>query len=137
MASPELLTTFSRLPDYLRQRGRAFDLSPTGELLQVRYEDPEVTSVIAMRAVRTPAGTEWLALSVPLGPTAQFRPRAALVATGELQIGALADWQGLTLLRQTLPSRSLSFEQLEHVLRALAHTAANIIAGAAHRYLVR
>jgi len=135
MASPGLLITFSRLPDYLRSTGRAFQVA--GDVLQVRYEDAQVSTVVALRALRTAAGTEWLALSVPLGPTAQFRLRAALVANDELPIGSLADWQGLTLLRQTLPIRSLSFEQLEQVLRALAHTSGKILAGAGYPYLVR
>ena len=137
MASPELLITFSQLPDYLRQRGHAFSVSPAGDVLQVRYADAEVSTVIALRALRTAAGTEWIALSVPLGPTAQFHLRAALVANDELPIGALADWQGLMLLRQTLPIRSLSFEQFEQVLRALAHTGGKIVAGAGYPYLVR
>ena len=135
MASPGLLITFSRLPDYLRSTGRAFQVA--GDVLQVRYEDAQVSTVVALRALRTAAGTEWLALSVPLGPTAQFRLRAALVANDELPIGSLADWQGLTLLRQTLPIRSLSFEQLEQVLRALTHTSGKILAGAGYPYLVR
>jgi hypothetical protein len=136
MASPEPLVTFARLPEYLRRSGRAFSASPAGDMIQVRYEDPQVSSMIAMRSVRTEAGTEWIALSVPLGPSANFKLRAALVANDDLPIGALADWQGLVLLRQTLPIRSLSVEQFEQVLHALAHTAGKIVAAGGYPYLV-
>jgi len=137
MASPELLVTFSRLPDHLHRLGRTFTMSPAGDMIQVRYEDPGMSSLVAMRPLRTEAGTEWIALSVPLGPAPQFRLRAALVANDDLPIGALSDWQGLMLLRQTLPTRSLSFEKFEQVLTALAHTAGMILAGASYPYLVR
>ncbi len=137
MASPELLVTFSRLPDHLHRLGRTFTMSPAGDMVQVRYQDAHVSSLIAMRPLRSAAGTEWLALSVPLGPTTQFRLRAALVANDDLPIGALSDWQGLMLLRQTLPTRSLSFDKFEQVLTGLAHTAGTIVAGAGYQYLVR
>lgn len=131
------MATFSQLPEYLRQSGRAFSATPDGDLLQVRYQDAAVSVVIAMRRMRTAAGSEWIALGIPLGQTNQFRLRAALVANDDLPIGALADYQGLMLLHQTLPLRSLTFEQLEQALRALAHIGASIVAGVDHQYLVR
>lgn len=137
MAPAELLTTFSRLPDYLRQNGRAFSMAPAGDILQVRYQDGELAAVVTLERLRTAAGSEWIGLSIPLGPTSAFRLRAALVANDELPIGALSDWQGVMLLQQTLPVRSLSFEQLEQVLRALAQIGGAIVAGADYQYVVR
>lgn len=125
------LLTFARVPAYLHATGRAVSASPAGDLVQCRIDDASVPVLVAMRPLRTAAGSEWLALSVPLGPVAPFRLRAALVAIDALPLGVLADWQGLMLLRQTLPIASLTVAQLEQTLRALAHTAARLIAAAA------
>lgn len=137
MASAEALTAFSQLPDYLRQRGRAFSATPAGDVLQVRYQDAQVSLVITIERLRTAAGTEWIGLSTPLGPTSQFRLRAALVANDDLPIGGLSDWQGVMLLHQTLPLRSVSLEQLDQVLSSLAHLGGAIVAGTDYQYLVR
>lgn len=137
MSSAELLTTFARLPDYLRQSGRAFNATPAGDVLQVRYQDAHLSVVVTLEQLRTAAGTEWIGLSVPLGPTSTFRLRGALVANDDLPIGVLSDWQGVMLLHQTLPVRSLSFEQLEQVLAALAQIGGAIASGADYPYLVR
>jgi hypothetical protein len=133
MDQAEPVRAFSRVPDYLRWRGHAFDLAPAGDLLQCRYADAAVAILVAMRAVPTTAGSPWLALSVPLGPAGELRQRAALVANDALGLGALADWQGLLLLRQTLPLASLTFGQLDLALRTLAHTGAQLAAAAASR----
>jgi len=122
---------FARVGGYLRDRGALFG-SPAPDVIQYRFEDRGLVSAVAMRALVTPAGTEWIAISVPLGPAAEFRVRAALVANDELAIGALADWQGLMLLRQTLPLLGLTFAQLDAIIHALAHAAAQLAATAGY-----
>jgi hypothetical protein len=121
MDATEPVTAFARVAEYLRARGAAFG-SPAPDVIQYQLD----AGVIAMRGLVTPAGSEWIAISVPLGPASEFRVRAALVANDELAIGALADWQGLMLLRQTLPLRSLTFAQLDAAVAALAHAAAQL-----------
>jgi len=101
-----------------------------GDLIACRYEDAGVSAVIAVRAVAAPSGGEWLALSIPIAPSSRVAARAALVATGELPIGALALWQDVVLLRQTLPIAGLLPARLAETMRALAHTAAVLVAAA-------
>jgi len=125
------MTSFACVPRWLRATGRAFDLSPNGDLLQCRYDERWGSAAVAMRRVISRAGSEWIALSVPICPGEQVRFRAALAANDALAVGALALRDGVILLRQTLPLQSLAYEQFEQMLRALVRTAALLIVTAA------
>lgn len=101
--------SLARAHDFLRAAGHQVAAAPDGTLLQVQVGP----ATYVMRAL----DHGWVAIAIPLGPTAELRPRAALAAA--LDIGAFADHQGLALLRQTLPLASVTFAQLEAVLAAL------------------
>ncbi|MCE9573766.1 MAG: hypothetical protein K8W52_11480 [Deltaproteobacteria bacterium] len=127
MDPTEPVTAFARVPAWLAQAGRACEVAPGGELAHCRYHDDGLGALVALRAVRTAAGSPWIALSIALGPAPSFRVRAALVANDALVIGALVEAEGVMLLRETLPLASLTFAQLDQALRALVHTAARIV----------
>jgi hypothetical protein len=131
METSDAIVSFSCVPRYLHRTGRPYALSPQADRLQVRFHDEAASAVVAVRPVLAHTGTTWLALSIPIGAADRLRPRAALVANDELPIGALALWEGLVLLRQTVPLAGLPFAELERILGALVHTAAVIVAAAA------
>jgi len=118
------MESFASVPRYLRATGRAFTLAPTGDMLQCAYEDEQLSARVAMRALSSRAGSEWLALGVPICAAERVRPRAALVANAELPIGALVLRDDVLVLRQTVPLQGLVPAQLELTLRALVRTTA-------------
>jgi hypothetical protein len=121
------MVSFASVPRYLQATGRAFTLAPDADLLQCRVDDQQVSAIVAMRGLISRAGSEWLAVSVPICRAGQIGLRAALVANDELPVGALALREGVVLLRQTLPLAGLAFEQFEHALRALVRTTALLV----------
>jgi hypothetical protein len=129
--SSDAIVTFSCVPRYLQRTGRPVALSPQADLVQCRFESRAASAVVAMRPLTSRGGAAWLAASIPIGAVERIRPRAALVANDELPIGALALFQNIVLLRQTLPLAGLPFAELEHTLGALVHLAAVLVAAAA------
>jgi len=121
---------FSSLADvagYLSGTGRVVRTSRDGELAQCGYDHHGSPVVVTLRRLIFPTGSLWLGLSVPICPSDRIRPRSALVANGELPVGALALWEEQILLRQTLPLAGLLAETLERALGALADTAAQLM----------
>ena len=131
----EPLFTFARVREHLSRTGRPLAAGPDGRVLQCTWDAGGESIPVAMRALHTNAGKEWLALAIPLGAAEEFRPRAALVANDVLPLGALANWKGTMLLRQTLPLTSLTGPQLEQALTSMVHAARLILLGRSGRGL--
>ena len=127
MDPAEPLLTFARLREHLARAGRPIAASPDGSFAQCEYAVGDVVSTVALRAMRSNAGREWAAVAIPLVPVERVRLRAALAANDVLPLGALVDWQGTLLLRQTLPLASLTGAQLDQALASLVHAARLVI----------
>ena len=127
MNPAEPLLTFSRVSEHLARAGRPLAASPDGSFAQTEYAAGDVVSSIALRALRSNAGREWVAIAIPLVPVDRVRLRAALAANDVLPLGAFVDWQGTLLLRQALPLASLTGAQLDQALTSLVHAARLVV----------
>ena len=126
----ELLSTFASVVGYIERSGRPCSVNDARDLLQLRHQEPQLSCTVSMRPLVTSAGRTWLALSSPVCPLGRVHLRGALLANEDLPFGALADWEGTMLLRQTLPL-PLGAPHLDAAILAIARLAAQLAATAA------
>ena len=130
MDPAEPLVTFVAVRAYLASTGRRVAARPDGQVLECEPAVRGMASAALLRAMRSNAGVEWLALGIVLGPTDTFRVRGALAVNDVLPLGALVDHHGTMVLRQTVPLPSLTSAQLEQALASLVHAARLVLLAA-------
>lgn len=112
-----------RLPgllSYLEQHHQQVETFPQ-DRLRFSYVHEGQQIPVGAYVLRSATGNQWLAMAIKICPLNRLRTRSALVANGELPVGALTIIPPeYVALRQTLPLESLLPAQLEQTLRGMA-----------------
>ena len=101
--------------------------TPAGERLELIEAMEGVARPLAMTPRSLPSGARWLSVSLALGSLERVSLRGALVANGELPVGALGVSGNQLVLCHTLPLDRLQPAQLDHTLAALTRCASSVI----------